>query len=225
MPRSRLHTAELPSHTKLKVRKIGQGSAEEIEVRDLKAELLRREQEHYEKIDLERRRQGLPPLLALKQGLNPEVSTEEKQGGVVDLSQFDDSDDRFSDEEQEVKSNGETMAENDEQEDEEQQEEEEEDDDEEEEELLRELEKIKREREEEKKRRREEEEMSIKAFNLNPLLEENVRVKRRWDEDVVFRNQARDDPDSGSSSSKKKRFLNDTVRNDFHVKFLKRYIH
>lgn len=39
---------------------------------------------------------------------------------------------------------------------------------------------------------------------------------RRWDEDVVFKNQARDEP------AKKKRFINDTVRSDFHRKVTER---
>ena len=40
----------------------------------------------------------------------------------------------------------------------------------------------------------------------------------RWDDDVVFKNQARDEPVA------KKRFINDTIRNDFHRKFLSKYI-
>jgi protein CWC15 len=40
----------------------------------------------------------------------------------------------------------------------------------------------------------------------------------RWDEDVVFKNQSR------GEEKEKKRFINDTVRNDFHRKFLRRYI-
>jgi protein CWC15 len=40
----------------------------------------------------------------------------------------------------------------------------------------------------------------------------------RWDEDVVFKNQARSEPKS------EKRFINDTIRNDFHKRFLSRYI-
>lgn len=43
-------------------------------------------------------------------------------------------------------------------------------------------------------------------------------VKRRWDDDVVFRNQARNEPEV------KKRFINDTTRNDFHRKFLGKYV-
>ena len=40
----------------------------------------------------------------------------------------------------------------------------------------------------------------------------------RWDDDVVFKNQARDEPQV------KKRFINDTIRNDFHRKFLTKFI-
>ena len=40
----------------------------------------------------------------------------------------------------------------------------------------------------------------------------------RWYDDVVFKNQAKDEP------QRKKRFINDTIRNDFHRKFLSKYI-
>jgi hypothetical protein len=41
---------------------------------------------------------------------------------------------------------------------------------------------------------------------------------RRWDDDVVFKNQTRGQP------KVQKRFINDTIRNDFHRRFLQRYI-
>ncbi|GJQ15455.1 hypothetical protein GpartN1_g7246.t1 [Galdieria partita] len=106
----------------------------------------------------------------------------------------------------------------------------EEESDDEEDELLKELERIKREREEEGQRKEEEERVKQENLELeravrgNPLLNigENrpsFKVKRRWDDDVVFRKQ-NDDPvierDQG--------FINDTVRNEFHRKFLERYI-
>ena len=66
----------------------------------------------------------------------------------------------------------------------------------------------------------------MKMFMNNPLdvmddafPQPSFSIKRRWDDDVVFKNQARDEPNA------KKRFINDTVRSDFHIKFLKRYIH
>ena len=39
-------------------------------------------------------------------------------------------------------------------------------------------------------------------------------LKRRWDDDVVFKNQSR------GEQQQKKRFVNDTIRSDFHKKFL-----
>lgn len=95
-----------------------------------------------------------------------------------------------------------------------------------EEELLRlELEKIKREREETRKQR-EAEEAAIEAKAKgdaamlgNPLLNPgSSAMKRKWNDDVVFKNQARSGPET------KKRFVNDTIRNDFHRKFLGKYI-
>ena len=48
--------------------------------------------------------------------------------------------------------------------------------------------------------------------------EQQGRMKRRWNDDVVFRNQAKGEP------VPKKRFINDTVRNDFHKRFLNKFI-
>lgn len=42
----------------------------------------------------------------------------------------------------------------------------------------------------------------------------------RWDDDVIFKNQAR-----GADEKPKKRFVNDMLRSDFHRKFLSKYIH
>ncbi len=44
------------------------------------------------------------------------------------------------------------------------------------------------------------------------------QVKRRWNDDVVFRNQTKDEPEH------KKRFINDTIRSDFHRSFLKKFV-
>ena len=98
--------------------------------------------------------------------------------------------------------------------------------------MLRELEKIKRERAEEKERQdriqREEEEKAREAEVAagNPLLPmpeaglpKDFSVKRRWDDDVIFKNQAR-----GMDDKPKKRFINDTLRSDFHRKFMSKYV-
>lgn len=107
------------------------------------------------------------------------------------------------------------------------------DDDEDEEAALQaELAKIRAERDQAKQREqdaldREEQAKQEEAALLgNPLLNPadpdssslDVGKKRRWNDDVVFRNQARGEP------APQKRFINDTVRNDFHRRFLNKFI-
>ena len=102
------------------------------------------------------------------------------------------------------------------------------DDDDDELELQRELERIKEERAAAQARKEQEElamlELSKKdsALKGNPLLDlegsGSAKMKRRWNDDVVFRNQTRGEPEV------KKRFINDTIRNDFHRSFLKKFI-
>ncbi|CAI2180614.1 16152_t:CDS:2, partial [Funneliformis geosporum] len=47
------------------------------------------------------------------------------------------------------------------------------------------------------------------ALAGNPILIKVFSVKRRWDDDVIFKNQAR-----GVDDRSKKRFINDTLRSD-----------
>ena len=60
------------------------------------------------------------------------------------------------------------------------------------------------------------------ALKGNPLLDfdgnKDSTVKRKWNDDVVFRNQTKGEQEV------KKRFINDTIRNDFHKSFLKKYV-
>mmetsp|Transcript_1063 Transcript_1063/g.1524 ORF Transcript_1063/g.1524 Transcript_1063/m.1524 type:complete len:247 (-) Transcript_1063:282-1022(-) len=101
------------------------------------------------------------------------------------------------------------------------------DDEDEEAALQAELVKIRKERELQKAReeaqRSKEEESKLEEAALvgNPLIagKASGRVKRRWNDDVVFRNQAKGEPERN-----KKRFINDTVRNDFHKRFLNKFI-
>ena len=101
------------------------------------------------------------------------------------------------------------------------------DDDDDEELLQRELEKIKKEREDARlKKEAEEEEIALRekgddVMAGNPLMDASKRssvMKRKWNDDVVFKNQARSEPEV------KKRFVNDTIRNDFHRRFLSKYM-
>jgi len=100
-------------------------------------------------------------------------------------------------------------------------------------ELQRELEKIRRERAE-KREREERERLAAEEAERerdialgNPLLNNNsslgkqdFTMKRRWDDDVVFKNQARGTEDKG----KQKEFINDLLRSDFHKRFMGKYV-
>lgn len=93
---------------------------------------------------------------------------------------------------------------------------------------MRELEKIKQEREDERLRKEQEaqqasEQQAREEILLgNPLTQQqssaSAKMKRRWNDDVVFKNQSRNEPEV------KRRFINDTIRNDFHRRFLNKYI-
>lgn len=54
-------------------------------------------------------------------------------------------------------------------------------------------------------------------FHLNVSL--LFQVKRRWDDDVVFKNCARSEPDKKLNS-----FINDSLRSEFHKKFMEKYV-
>jgi len=109
--------------------------------------------------------------------------------------------------------------------------------------LLRELEKIKRERADEKERQEMEQSATqaaareVEVATANPLLNlaaqlgQNLpggvnttvpgtfAVKRRWDDDLIFKNQAmatRDKPQG--------QFVNDLLRTEFHKKFMQKFI-
>lgn len=102
--------------------------------------------------------------------------------------------------------------------------------------LLEELNKIKRERAQEtakKEIEKKQEDERIRMENIlsgNPLLSYSsgakagqptvdLKVKRRWDDDVVFKNCARTEPDKKASL-----FINDSLRSEFHKKFMEKYI-
>lgn len=100
--------------------------------------------------------------------------------------------------------------------------------------LLEELNKIKRERAqdaEKKEIEKKQEDERIRMENIlsgNPLLTYSsgkagpsgtMKVKRRWDDDVVFKNCARTEPDRKTPA-----FVNDSLRCEFHKKFMEKYI-
>ena len=93
-------------------------------------------------------------------------------------------------------------------------------------ELLQELERIKKERAEEAERaaqRKNEDAERIRTEQIlvaNPLLNQpaDYSLKKKWYDDVIFKNCAKNEPEV------KKRFINDTIRSDFHRKFLSKYV-
>lgn len=206
-PSQKYSSRDLAAHTHLKPRREGQDTQDELQKRDLRDELEDRERRHFSSKDKSYgedrdRRKGSHLFL--------EGSKREAEDRIVPRSA--DADDSDVD----VKSDDESDEDDDD------------DDEDDTEALLAELELIKKERAEEKmrlERQQQEEELKAKEAELmrgNPLINvtgpTNFNVKRRWDDDVVFKNQARGETKAA------KRFINDTIRNDFHRKFLHKYM-
>jgi len=216
--RAQFSSRDLPGQLDLKQRKKGQNTTEEIAARDLKAELEAKEAAHFAQVELDRQRQGLLPepdrdATGDKDKATLAIAFKADQAA---LDEFDDSDDSSSgsdndsDDDSDLDSEDEEKA------------------------LMAELAAIKREKEEQ--RRKEElqreqeraarEEQAIK--DGNPLIAKgdsadaapktgSFALKRSWCEDTVFKNQA-------PEPKRQKRFINDTIRSDFHRKFMARYI-
>ncbi|KAJ9605332.1 complexed with cef1p [Cladophialophora chaetospira] len=204
------HQRLQPAHTLLKVRQPGQGGAADPEARDLRAELLAAEAAHFAKT----------------KGNVPDVASDSPNPSKRQLEQAPDRDEdedteskrrRILEETRDIDADSDGGDESESSEDE---------SDNEEAELMRELEKIKRERAEQKAREEAEqakhaEDEREKDIALgNPLLNPKAfNVKRRWDDDVVFKNQAR-----GTEQKGNKEFVNDLLRSDFHKKFMSKYV-
>ncbi|MCJ1464268.1 complexed with cef1p [Pseudocyphellaria aurata] len=207
------HQRLLPAHTQLKTRQPGQGGDADPQVRDLRAQLLEAEAAHYAKANgTSTAASDVPPAIkststkrqleAGSQDDEEDEDIEAKRRRVLEETRDIDAD-----------SDGSKNESSDEESDEE----------DETAELLRELEKIKRERaeqraqEESEKAEVEQEKREHDIALGNPLLNpmKDVGSKRRWDDDVVFRNQAR-----GTENKGKKEFVNDLLRSDFHKRFM-----
>ncbi|XP_065862731.1 uncharacterized protein [Euphorbia lathyris] len=202
-PSQKYSSRDLAAHTNLKPRKEGQDTQEELHKRNLREELEDRERRHFSSKDKsyddrDRRKSNQLLLEGTKRDEDRIVPRSvDADDSDVELNNDDESDDDDDDEDED-----DTEA------------------------LMAELERIKRERAEEKMRQDQEraaEELKVKEEQLlkgNPLLNNptSFNVKRRWDDDVVFKNQAR------GETKAPKRFINDTIRNDFHRKFLQKYM-
>ncbi|EPE04892.1 pre-mrna splicing factor cwc15 [Ophiostoma piceae UAMH 11346] len=229
------HQRLLPAHTQLKFRQSGQGGDADAESRDLRAELLAAEAAHYAKI------KGAPAPASTDDAESAVPTTKRLLGDAVEdpeakrrrilaetrnIDADDDSDD--SDEGSEKGGSGKDDDDDDDDDSSDADSDDSEDDsDDETAELQRELEKIKRERAEKREREErekaaaEEEEHARDIALGNPLLNKpDYAIKRRWDDDVVFKNQARGTDDKG----KQKEFINDLLRSDFHKRFMGKYV-
>ncbi|KAM7293551.1 spliceosome-associated protein CWC15 homolog [Ixodes scapularis] len=186
---------DLPGHTKLKYRQPGQGTSDELKSKDF-----RRELEERERI-VTHERDGK------KSGRESSSSSSSKRPRLdqVPASNLD-ADDSIDEEEDSDDSEEDDTAE-----------------------LMAELNRIKKERAQEEAKREAErkvQEERIRMENIlsgNPLLNSTkaeFKVKRRWDDDVVFKNCAKGDLEG----SKERHFINDTLRSEFHKKFMEKYI-
>uniref|UniRef100_A0A7S1DIM2 Cwf15/Cwc15 cell cycle control protein n=1 Tax=Hemiselmis andersenii TaxID=464988 RepID=A0A7S1DIM2_HEMAN len=198
-----LSVRDLAGHTRLKLRAQGQGSSAEVSGKDMVAELKEREMRAKDKSILSGKAEPSETASSVFEGGGGVRGVlENAQRDADDVVPEAESDDDSSDD----------------------------DDEDETAELMKELERIKREREEEAAAKAIEEQARLEQERKEAMLRGNpllggaaaaggaMGVKRRWDDDVVFRHQARNEPEA------KKRFINDTIRNDFHRKFLNKYV-
>ncbi|KAI0343613.1 Cwf15/Cwc15 cell cycle control protein [Trametopsis cervina] len=229
---------DMAAHTKLKFRQPGQTSTAEVSKRDLRTELLAAEAEAREK---KRKAEGRPAH-AIENGTATPADDEQNKRRkllqeALELDKDDDGDDGKVENDDEKREDKEASN------DEDDEDEDDEDDEDESAELLRELEKIKRERAEEKERQEREESATSAAqreaeiATANPLLNlaaalgqtpngvnttvpGTFAVKRRWDDDLIFKNQAMSSRDKDKSGQ----FVNDLLRTEFHKKFMAKFI-
>ncbi|KAK6435990.1 hypothetical protein LTR95_007821 [Oleoguttula sp. CCFEE 5521] len=224
------HQRLLPAHKTLKYRSAAQGAPNEQARRDLKAELLRSEREYYAKkegrtLPLDEDEDVVERETLLIEGGAGEGGAKRKysdiaageQGADAEEEDYEAKKRRVLAETADIDADSDASASSSESEDE---------SEDEEAELMRELAKIKAERAETaakeaaEQANRDEEQREKDIALGNPLLNKTADygVKRRWDDDVVFKNQARGTEERG----KEKRFVNDLLRSDFHRKFMDR---
>jgi len=241
------HQRILPAHKTLKFRQATQGTTAEHSRRDLRAELLLAERRHYAKkegreLTPEAEEEGeTRARLAIEEGRS--AAEDEEAGGVKNGKRRieGEADGEDAEEDYEAKrrrvleetrdidadsASGSGSEKDDDDEDEDEDDDSDDDSEDETAELMRELAKIKAERAQQaakeaaEKAAKDEEQREFDIARGNPLLNPNdFNVKRRWDDDVVFKNQAR-----GTEEKKGKEFVNDLLRSDFHRRFMSRYV-
>ncbi|XP_056670784.1 spliceosome-associated protein CWC15 homolog [Monodelphis domestica] len=192
---------DLPSHTKIKYRQTTQNAPEEVCNRNFRLEL-----EERERVASREKNRDHPTREHITSSY---VSKKPRLDQIPDANL--DADEPLTDEDEdfEEESDDDTAA------------------------LLAELEKIKKERAEEQARKEEEQKAEEERIRLENILsgnlllnlngpsqsQANFKVKRRWDDDVVFKNCAK----RVDELKKDKIFVNDTLRSKYHKKFMEKY--
>jgi len=193
---------DLPSHTKLKTREPGQGTSDEHGRKDFRRELEDRERVALRDRQREKaRREG--------KAVDSPPPVKKSRTEAVTMASLDADDPVDSSDSSDDDSDDDTAV------------------------LMAELNKIKAEKakeEAEKEMSKRDEEERIRMENIlsgNPLLKEkyaeqgksDMKIKKRWDDDVVFKNCSRAEPDNKDAT-----FINDSLRNEFHKRFMDKYI-
>ena len=205
---------DLLGHTRLKYRQQGQNSVEEVRSRDLRHELQEKEKESKKKKSREKRSFTEAPSIqsggGSAGGTHSGRSAHKRQkvepppnsidaDDVVNKEDVDDDDEDDSDEDDTA-------------------------------ELLRELQRIKQERAKEQTQREKERKEEQERVRTEYLLKGNLllnqsqsgggfKIKKKWDNNVIFKNRAKAEPQSTD-----KHFINDTIRSEFHWKFMDKYV-
>ncbi|KAK4982430.1 complexed with cef1p [Elasticomyces elasticus] len=220
------HQRLLPAHKTLKHRQAGQGTASEHAVRDLRAELLAAERRHFAK------KAGRNPdedeeggdhedgVRLIEDDARGEKRKAPEDGADAELEDAREKRRKILEEAHDIdadsdRGSSDSSSDSDDS-----------DEEDEEAELMRELARIKAERAEKaaleaaEKAALDKEQKEFDIARGNPLLNpRDFKVKRRWDDDVVFKNQAR-----GTEDKKEKEFVNDLLRSDFHKRFMSKYV-
>ncbi|KAL7667673.1 hypothetical protein ACOME3_010507 [Neoechinorhynchus agilis] len=203
---------DMPSHTRLKYRQSGQTSKQDLLQRDLKAELEKAERKRgldCQTIEEEQEEEVKKPRSITSSSYMPALPPSHRDDLLAKYAALDADDplDPDSDEDED-------------------------DDEDDASELYAELNRLKRERAAEEMRMKihqKAEEERIRKDNFlkgNPIFNlakqgGDFSVRRRWNDDVVFKNCADKDI---NSDRKSKTFINDSLRSNFHRRFMDKYI-
>lgn len=226
VPSKQYSSKDLPGHTVLKYRQPGQGTSEELSKKDFKQELLNKEKNYFKEKYKEIDDSGSDSSVrhrsrsrSRESSLNSHRSENSQDYGKRSESnekkkKFDEGSDSEEGENSKEceKSDDSGISDS--------------ESDFSEEEIRKELEKIKAERAEQARVRRELEEQQLRdkykedLLKGNPLMDTapGFELKKKWTEETIFKNQSRTEP------AQKHRFVNDTLRSDFHRKILSRTI-